>query len=57
MVNNKIVIFGLSTQGYSLASQIAIKGNDVHIIDESAASEILINAEIAKIVTQGAARH
>ena len=48
MVNNKIVIFGLSTQGYSLASQIAIKGNDVHIIDESAASAILINADIAK---------
>ena len=48
MVNNKIVIFGLSTQGYSLASQLAIKGYDVHIIDESAASAILINAEIVK---------
>ena len=48
MVSNKIVIFGLSTQGYSLASQIAIKGKDVHIIDESAASAILINQDIAK---------
>ena len=38
MTKGKIVIFGLSTQGYSLASQLAIKGEDVHIIDESAAS-------------------
>jgi len=48
MANNKIVIFGLSTQGYSLASQIVTKGEDVYIIDESAASAILINEDIVK---------
>jgi len=48
MVKGKIVIFGLSTQGYSLASQMAIKGDDVYIIDESAASAILINADVVK---------
>ena len=48
MVKGKIVIFGLSTQGYSLASQMAIKGEDVYIIDESAASAILINADVVK---------
>jgi len=48
MASNKIVIFGLSTQGYALASQIAIKGKDVHIIDESAASAILVNEDIVK---------
>jgi len=48
MVKGKIVIFGLSTQGYSLASQMAIKGEDVHIIDESAASAILINSDVVK---------
>ena len=48
MTNNKIVIFGLSTQGYSLAAQMAIKGENVHIIDESAASAILINADTVK---------
>ena len=48
MVSNKIVIFGLSTQGYLLASGMAIKGEDVYIIDESAASAILINADTVK---------
>ena len=48
MAKGKIVIFGLSTQGYSLASQMAIKGEDVYIIDESAASAILINADVVK---------
>ena len=48
MTKGKIVIFGLSTQGYSLASQLAIKGEDVHIIDESAASAILINSDVVK---------
>jgi len=48
MAKGKIVIFGLSTQGYSLASQMAIKGEDVHIIDESAASAILVNADVVK---------
>ncbi len=48
MVKSKVVVFGLSTEGYSLARQIAIKGADVHIIDESSSSSILLKPEIAK---------
>lgn len=44
----KVVFYGLSTEGYSLACQIAIKGADVHIIDESTPSAISLKAEIAK---------
>ena len=31
----KVVVYGLSTEGYSIACQMAIKGADVYIIDES----------------------
>ncbi len=44
----KVVVYGLSTEGYSIASQMAIKGADVHIIDESTPSAISLKAEIAK---------
>ncbi len=44
----KVVVYGLSTEGYAIASQMAIKGADVHIIDESTPSAISLNAEIAK---------
>jgi len=44
----KVVIYGLSTEGYSLACQIALTGNDVQIIDESTPSAISINEDIAK---------
>jgi hypothetical protein len=44
----KVVVYGLSTEGYALASQMAIKGADVHIIDESTPSAISLKAEIAK---------
>jgi len=44
----KVVFYGLSTEGYSLACQMAIKGADVHIIDESTPSAISLKAEIAK---------
>jgi len=40
MTKEKIVFFGLSTEGYSLASQMVINGADVQIIDESASSAI-----------------
>jgi len=36
----KVVIYGLSTEGYALACQMALKGADVHIIDESTPSAI-----------------
>ena len=44
----KVVIYGLSTEGYSLACQIALNGGDVHIIDESTPSAISIKEDIAK---------
>ena len=48
MVGAKVVVFGLSTEGYSLACQMAIKGADVKIIDETTPSAISIKADIAK---------
>lgn len=48
MGGTKIVIYGLSTEGYAIASQMAIKGADVSIIDESTPSAISLKAEIAK---------
>ena len=44
----KVVVYGLSTEGYTIASQMAIKGADVYIIDESTPSAISLKAEIAK---------
>ncbi len=44
----KVVVFGLSTEGYSLACQMAIKGADVKIVDETSPSAISIKADIAK---------
>ena len=44
----KVVIYGLSTEGYSLACQIALNGGDVQIIDESTPSAIVIKQDIAK---------
>jgi hypothetical protein len=43
----KVVIYGLSTEGYSLACQIALNGGDVQIIDESIPSAISIKQDIA----------
>ncbi|RNJ76274.1 MAG: hypothetical protein D9C04_02070 [Nitrosopumilus sp. B06] len=48
MVKTKVTVFGYSTEGYAVASQMAIKGADVHIIDESASSAVPLTAEIAK---------
>jgi len=44
----KVVVYGLSTEGYALACQMTIKGADVSIIDESTASAITLKPEIAK---------
>jgi len=43
----KVVVYGLSTEGYSIACQIALNGGDVQIIDESTPSAISIKQEIA----------
>ena len=48
MVATKIVVYGLSTEGYSIACQMAIKGADVFIVDVSAHMAISLKAEIAK---------
>lgn len=48
MAGIKIVVFGLSTEGYSLACQMAIKGAEVQIIDESTPSAISLKPDIAK---------
>ena len=48
MASPKVVVFGLSTEGYAIASQMAIKGADVYIVDESTPSAISLNAEVAR---------
>lgn len=45
---DKVVVYGLSTEGYSIACQMAIKGSNVFIIDESSQAAISLKAEIAK---------
>ena len=47
-MKEKVVFFGLSTEGYHLASKLVINGADVRIIDESSSSAIVLNSEIAK---------
>ena len=47
-MGTKVVIYGLSTEGYSLACQIALNGGDVQIIDESTPSAISLKKDIAK---------
>ena len=48
MTKEKVVFYGLSTEGYYIASQMVINGAEVRIIDESSTSAILLNPEIAK---------
>jgi hypothetical protein len=48
LASTKIVVYGLSTEGYSIACQMAVKGADVFIVDESAHMAISLKAEIAK---------
>jgi len=50
-MKEKVVFFGLSTEGYHLACQMVINGADVRIIDESSSSAILLKPEIAKTYT------
>jgi len=47
-MGSKVAVYGLSTEGYSLACQMAIKGADVYLIDESTPSAISLKAEIAR---------
>lgn len=43
-----IVVYGMSTEGYDIARQMAIEGSTVYIIDESNSSALLLNKEIAR---------
>jgi hypothetical protein len=48
LASDRVVVYGLSTEGYSVACQMAINGANVFIIDESSQSAISLKAEIAK---------
>jgi len=51
MTKEKIVFFGRSTEGCSLARQMVINGADVQIIDEANATAILLKPETANTYT------
>ena len=44
----KAVVYGYSTEGYVLASQMAENGAEVHLVDESTSAAVLLRPEIAK---------
>ena len=50
-MKEKVVFFGLSTEGYHLASKMVVNGADVKIIDESAQGAIVLNSEVAQTYT------
>ena len=50
-MKENVVFFGLSTEGYHLASKLVVNGADVKIIDESAQGAIVLNSEIAQTYT------
>jgi hypothetical protein len=43
-----VVVYGLSTEGYKIASAIALRGQKVSLIDESARMAIVLKPEIIK---------
>jgi hypothetical protein len=43
-----VVVYGLSTEGYKIASAIAVRGHKVSLIDESARMAIMLKPEIIK---------
>ena len=48
MSSESVVVYGLSTEGYKIASAIAIRGHKVSLIDESARMAIMLKPEIIK---------
>ena len=44
----RVVVYGFSTEGYSIASQMIDLGADVYMVDESTASAVSLKPEIAK---------
>jgi hypothetical protein len=43
-----VAVYGLSTEGYRIASSIAINGSKVSLIDESVRMAILLKPDIAR---------
>jgi hypothetical protein len=41
-------IYGLSTEGYNLASSIALKGAKVSVVDDSAGMAISVKPDVAR---------
>ena len=48
MVGPKVVVYGLCTEGYDLACTMVLKGAQVHVVDESNQSAMLLTQDIAK---------
>jgi len=46
--STSVVVYGLSTEGYRIASSIAVKGSKVSLIDESARMAISLKPDIAR---------
>jgi hypothetical protein len=46
--SDPVVVYGLSTEGYKIASAIATRGHKVSLIDESARMAIMLKPEIIK---------
>ena len=44
----RTVVYGYSTEGYSLASRLAENGAEVHLVDESTSSAVRLRPEIAR---------
>jgi UDP-N-acetylmuramoylalanine-D-glutamate ligase len=44
---NKAIIYGLSTEGYRIASSLAIRGMKVSLVDEASRMAITLKPEIA----------
>ena len=48
MIKEKVVIYGLTTEGYFMACQMVIKGADVYLVDESSPTALSLKPEVAK---------
>ncbi|HEU4985045.1 MAG TPA: hypothetical protein VFT58_05345, partial [Nitrososphaera sp.] len=44
----QVAVYGLSTEGYRIASAMAVKGAKVSLIDESLRNAISLKADIAR---------
>ena len=48
MAKEKVVVYGLTTEGYFIACQMATKGADVYLVGESSPTAISLKPEVAK---------